>query len=88
MRSIGLGRPMGLDTRWRPGSCGPPGCGIPKVPHRTFGAEGVHRGSGASGPCATTAKRSGKARLQPCNPTQSWWNTPGPSVRSKVWDPK
>jgi hypothetical protein len=55
-RTIGRCRPMGANASGRPGSSGPPGCGIPKGPHRPFGAEGVHRGSGASGPCESSTQ--------------------------------
>lgn len=51
-------RQMEANPSWQPVSSGPLGCGIPKVPHCTFGAEGVHRGSGDSGPCENSADGS------------------------------
>jgi hypothetical protein len=47
--SIGLGRPMGEHPSGPPGSSDPLGCGIPKGPHRPFGADEGHGSSGLSG---------------------------------------
>jgi hypothetical protein len=48
-QTIGLGRPMDAGDVGDPEARAPIGCGIPKVPHRTFGAEEGHGSSGASG---------------------------------------
>jgi hypothetical protein len=46
---------MEANPSWRPGSSGPLGSGNPKGPDWPFGADGVHRGSGMSGPCESKA---------------------------------
>jgi hypothetical protein len=61
-------RRMNANSNWRPGAhlrlakmgwcerAAPFGSGIPKGPDWPFGADGVHRGSGVSGPCESDAQ--------------------------------
>mgnify|MGYP001586088747 CR=1 FL=1 len=64
LTTVGGPGPIFARRRWDVANARSPGCGIPKVPHRTFGAEGVHRGSGVSGPCERLSNRRFAARTE------------------------